>query len=407
LLRSGDDLPPSHCKLSEVFFLLERKINSSYISSRMNRPKNIAIVHDWLVSMRGGEKVLEVLCELYPNATLFTLVHDKGKCSPAIERMNIKTSFLQELPSSTKKYQYYLPLFPTAIEQFDMSDFDLVISSSHAAAKGVRVRYNALHICYCYTPMRYIWDQYEQYFGKGRASFITQIAMKLSLNYLRRWDVASSKRVNEFIGISNAVSERINRIYNRDAAVIFPPVDVDRFSVSEKDEGYYLIVSALVPYKMVDLAVEAFNKLGERLIIIGTGNQEQKLKAMAKKNIEFLGWADDETVKKYYEGCRALIFPGEEDFGIVPVEAMACGKPVIAFNKGGALDTMIEGVTGLFFHDQTSESLAKCVRELSKQSFDQNKIREHAFQFDRKIFKNTIGQFVETKCDEHYKKLNG
>ncbi|MBI5020065.1 MAG: glycosyltransferase [Ignavibacteriales bacterium] len=373
----------------------------------MNPPKNIAIVHDWLVSMRGGEKVLEVLCELFPDATLFTLVHDKRKCSPAIERMNIKTSFLQKLPSSTKKYQYYLPLFPTAIEQFDLSDFDLVISSSHAAAKGVRVNKRSLHICYCYTPMRYIWDQYEQYFGKGRASLITRVAMKFSLNYLRRWDVASSRRVDEFIGISNAIRERISRIYNRDAAVIFPPVDIDRYSISKQDGGYYLIVSALVPYKMVDLAVEAFNKLGERLIIIGTGNQEQRLRAIAKKNVEFLGWANDDTVKKYYEGCRALIFPGEEDFGIVPVEAMACGKPVIAFKKGGALDTMIDGVTGLFFNDPTSESLARCVGELSKRNFDQYKIREHSLQFERKIFKKAIGQFIETKWEEHIKKSNG
>ncbi|MBI5476804.1 MAG: glycosyltransferase [Ignavibacteriales bacterium] len=370
----------------------------------MNQPQNIAIVHDWLVSMRGGEKVLEVLCELYPDATLFTLLHDKGKCSPAIEGMNIKTSFLQKFPSSTKKYQYYLPLFPTAIEQFDMSDFDLVISSSHAAAKGVRVRDNALHICYCYTPMRYIWDQYEQYFGKERASTATRVAMKLSLNYLRKWDVASSKRVGEFIGISNAVRERINRIYNRDAVVIFPPVDVDRFSVSIKDGGYYLIVSALVPYKMIDLAVEAFNQLGERLIIIGTGNQEQKLKSMARKNIEFLGWADDDTVKKYYEGCRALIFPGEEDFGIVPVEAMACGKPVIAFNKGGALDTMIDGVTGLFFKELNPESLLEQIKSLKQHNFDPEKIREHALKFDRKLFKKNIRSFVENKWIEFLKK---
>ena len=367
----------------------------------MNQPKNIAIVHDWLVSMRGGEKVLEVLCELFPNATLFTLVHDKGKCSPAIERMNIKTSFLQKLPSSTKKYQYYLPLFPTAIEQFDMGDFDLVISSSHAAAKGVHVRNSALHICYCYTPMRYIWDQYEQYFGKNRASAVNRIAMKLSLNYLRKWDIVSSKRVNEFIGISNAVRERIGRIYNRDAAVIFPPVDVNRFSVSKKDEGYYLIVSALVPYKMVDLAVEAFNRLGERLIVIGTGNQEKKLKSMAKTNIEFLGWANDDEVRKYYEGCRALIFPGEEDFGIVPVEAMACGKPVIAFGKGGALETVIDGVTGSFFHEQRPQSLEQAVRDFSNLNFKPEEMRKYALRFDRESFKAKIEKFILQKWESH------
>lgn len=373
--------------------------------SRMDRPKNIAIVHDWLVSMRGGEKVLESFCELFPDATLFTLVHDRGKCSPAIERMKIVTSFIQKLPASKRKYQYYLPLFPTAVERFDLRDFDLVISSSHAAAKGVIARSDALHICYCYTPMRYIWDQYEQYFGKNRASAATRAAMRLSLNYLRRWDVESSKRVNEFIGISNAVRDRIGRIYGRDAAVIFPPVDVGRFRLSSRDDGYYLIVSALVPYKMIDRAVEAFNILGERLVVIGSGNQEQKLRSMARKNIEFLGWADDETVRKHYEGCRALIFPGEEDFGIVPVEAMACGKPVIALRKGGALDTVVEGVTGLFFDGPDHrDSLVERIKGLDRKNFDPETIRSRAFQFGSEIFTEKIKAFIDDKWSRHEEK---
>ena len=372
----------------------------------MRNVRNIALVHDWLVSMRGGEKVLEVLCELFPNAKLFTLVHKKGKLSSPIERMNIKTSFLQKMPLATSRYQYYLPLFPAAIERFDMSEFDLVISSSHAAAKGVRVHKNALHICYCYTPMRYIWDQYEQYFGNKRASLIARTSMKLMLNYLRRWDVASSRGVNDFIGISNAVRDRIRSTYNRDAAVIYPPVDVNRFSISDRDEGYYLIVSALVPYKMIDLAVEAFNRLGERLIIIGTGNEERKLKDLAKRNIEFLGWADDDEVKKYYEGCRALVFPGEEDFGIVPVEAMACGKPVIAFGKGGALETVVDSKTGVFFKDQTVESLVAAVNKLRGISFDSKIIRAHSMQFDRNIFKTSIENFISTKCNEFFSSGN-
>jgi len=368
----------------------------------MNYPKNIALVHDWLVNMRGGEKVLEVLCELFPNAKLFTLVHHKGKLSPPIERMEIKTSFIQKLPSATSKYQYYLPLFPTAIEQFDMREYDLVISSSHAVAKGVRVRKDALHVCYCYTPMRYIWDQYEQYFGKDRASFVARASMKIFVNYLRRWDVTSSKSVNEFIGISEAIRERIRRTYNRDSIVIYPPVNTKSFSLSQKNDGYYLIVSALVPYKMVDLAIEAFNRLNSRLIIIGSGGEEQKLKHIANKNIEFLGWVNDEEITKYYAGCSALIFPGEEDFGIVPVEAMASGKPVIAFGKGGALETVVDLKTGLFFKDRNAESLIEAINKFEGMSFDPVAIREHSLRFDRSIFKESIEKFIQTKCGEFF-----
>ncbi|MBI4811234.1 MAG: glycosyltransferase [Ignavibacteriales bacterium] len=352
----------------------------------MSFPKNIALIHDWLVSMRGGEKVFEVLCELFPSADVFTLVHKKGSLSPSIERMNIKTSFIQHIPNAMNRYQYYLPFYPTAIERFNLDEYDLVISSSHAAAKGVRTRREALHICYCHTPMRYIWDQYEQYFGKGRASWITRSAMSLSLGYLRRWDVESAKRVNYFIANSRNVRERIQRIYHQDSQVIYPPVDVERFSVSTRDEGYYLVVSALVPYKRIDIAVEAFNQLGEKLVVIGTGAEEKRLKSLAKKNIEFLGWVGDAELQKYYASCRAIVFPGEEDFGIVPVEGMSCGKPVIAFSKGGALETVIEGKTGLFFNEQEAESLAKRIKEIVKFEFEPSQIKAHVQQFDKMIF---------------------
>jgi glycosyltransferase involved in cell wall biosynthesis len=368
----------------------------------MKNVKNIALVHDWLVSMRGGEKVLEVLCELFPKATLFSLVQRKGTLTPVIERMHIKTSFIQKLPSATSRYQYYLPLFPTAIQQFDLCEFDLVISSSHAAAKGVRVRKDALHICYCHTPMRYIWDQYEQYFGKGRSSLATRTVMNIFLNYLRGWDVKSAESVNHFIANSHNVQERIKRIYHRNSEVIYPPVDVQRFPLSTRDEGYYLIVSALVPYKRIDLAVEAFNSLGERLVIIGSGGGEQKLKLLANKNVEFLGWVNDEDMKKYYSECRALIFPGEEDFGIVPVEAMACGKPVVAFGRGGVLETVVNMRTGVFFKDQTVDSLMTAIKEFKGMSFDKKAIRDHSFKFDTGIFKTSIANFIQTKCDEFF-----
>lgn len=349
--------------------------------------------------MRGGEKVLEVLCELFPDATLFTLVHREGALSPTIERMKIVTSFIQKLPFGKSAYQRYLPLFPAAVGRLDVQDFDVVISSSHAAAKGVRVRSDALHVCYCYTPMRYIWDQYDEYFGPGRSSLTNRLAMKMFVNYLRRWDRRTARDVDHFVAISQNVRERIRRIYDRDATVIYPPVDVARYKVSGKDEGYFLIVSALVPYKRVDLAVEAFNRLGERLVIIGTGAERKKLQSIAGKNIEFLGWVDDQYLPSYFERCRALIFPGEEDFGIVPVEAMATGKPVIAFAKGGALETVVDGTTGILFRERTAESLEHAVRGLGKSAFNPDSIRSHAQQFDRAIFKERIRQFIATARD--------
>ncbi len=365
----------------------------------MPLPNNIALVHDWLVSMRGGEKCLEALCELFPNAKIFTLVHRKGNVSPTIEQLPIQTSFIQHLPLGISHYQRYLPLYPRAIAGFDLSGFDLVISSSHAAAKGVRVSKNTLHICYCHTPMRYIWDQYEQYFGKGRAGIFTRTAMKFFLDGLRRWDVESSKGVHHFIANSNNVRERIRRIYKRESEVIYPPVDVSRFNVSLEDKGYYLIVSALVPYKRIETAIEAFNKLGEGLVIVGTGSEAIKLKRLAKSNIEFVGWAGDEQLGAYYKGCRALIFPGEEDFGITPVEAMACGKPVITFARGGALETVIDGnnfSTGIFYHDPSSSALIEAVRKLSPRRFDPERLHTHALRFDKSVFKKRILEFVET-----------
>jgi glycosyltransferase involved in cell wall biosynthesis len=371
------------------------------LDGMLNENLKTALIHDWLVSMRGGEKVLEVFCQLYPSAPLYTLVHRPGTVTPIIEQRKIHTSMIQNLPLGTKYYQRYLPLFPTAIERFDLKNYDVIFSTSHAVAKGVRSSSRALHICYCFTPMRYIWDQYEQYFGNGRASWLTRTAMRMSLAYLRAWDVSSSDRVNYFIADSRTVQERIKRIYGRDSDVIYPPVDVERFSVAGIDDGFFLIVSALVPYKRIDLAVEAFNRNGERLVIIGTGSEEQQLKAMAKKNIEFLGWQSDEEVKKHYERCRALIFPGEEDFGIVPVEAMACGKPVIAYAKGGATETVMDRETGVYFHERTPDDLNRALTTLNQLRLDPQKIRAHALQFGKENFVRSIQKYIEEKVTLH------
>lgn len=365
---------------------------------------NVALVHDWLTGMRGGEKVLEVLCELHPNATLFTLLHNRGAMSPTIERMNIRTSFIDRLPLKTEKYRNYLPLFPRAVESLDLSPYDLILSTSHCVAKGAIPKRGALHICYCHTPMRYVWEMYDEYFGKGRAGLPARAAMSFFAPRLRRWDVASSDRVHHFIANSRNVGQRIQRYYQRSADVIHAPVDTSLFTLSERDDGYYLIVSALVPYKRIDLAIEVFSRLGERLLIVGKGPDLQKLKALASSNIEFLGWQSDVELAKLYAGCRALIFPGIEDFGIVPLEAMASGKPVIAFGQGGALETVVEHAehsTGVFFYEHTIEALTDALRKSQRFRFDPRVIRVHAEQFDRSKFKMRLQQYIQEKLQLH------
>jgi len=366
---------------------------------------NIALVHDWLTSMRGGEKVLEVFCELYPGATLVTLLHNKGSLSPTIEKMNIRTTFINRLPLKEKYYRNYLPLFPSAIESVDFSEFDLVLSSSHCAAKGAKAKKGSLHICYCHTPMRYVWEMYDEYFGKDKAGFVTRKAMSFFAPRLREWDVRSSARVNQYIANSHNVAERIKKYYNREADVIYPPVDTSLFQLSKKNDDYFLIVSALVPYKKVEIAIGAFNKIGKKLIVVGAGPESEKLQSMAKKNIEFLGWRSDDELAKIYAGCRALIFPGVEDFGIVPLEAMACGKPIIAFGKGGALETVVgegDNATGIFFYEQTVDALIKTINAFDEKSFDPLKINARAREFDRALFKEKVRKYVDEKIELHF-----
>lgn len=365
--------------------------------------------------MRGGERCLEVCGELFPEAPIFTLLHVKGSVSPELEKHRIITSPLQRLPWASTRYRYYLPLFPVLIESFDLSGFDLILSSSHCVAKGVRVPRGTCHISYVYTPMRYVWDQYESYFEKGRAGFFARSLMKLVRRRLQSWDVASSEKVHYLIAISHHVAGRIERHYRRRADVIYPPVDYEAFPISTGHTGFYLMVTAFAPYKRVDLAIDAFNRMGKPLKIIGAGQDERRLRALAGSTIEFLGWQPDSVVRDYYAACRALVFPGEEDFGIVPLEAMACGKPVIAYGKGGALETVVplnpnrelrttnrEPPTGVFFYEQTAEAFIEAVRlfERHEAHFDPQAVRAHVMPFDRAHFKERMREALNRRYQE-------
>ena len=363
----------------------------------------VAIVHDWLTGMRGGEKCLEVFCELFPDATLFTLLHDKGSVSSVIENMDIKTSFLQKIPGIFRRYRNFLPFFPKAIESFDLSGYDLILSSSHCTAKGVKSPPGALHICYCYTPMRYAWTFFDEYFSSENP--LKKWIISKVISRLKKWDIASNKGIDYFVAISDNVKNRIKDIYGRQADVIYPPAEASPDETVYGDEDFYLVVSALVPYKRVDLAVKAFNENGKRLVVIGSGTDLEHLKKISKENIEFLGWAHDEELKKHYAGCSALIFPGVEDFGIVPVEAQAYGKPVIAYAQGGALETVTPS-TGVFFNEQNPAALNKALEtfENSRNAFDPAKIKENAQRFNRGRFKREVAEYVEKKWKSHENK---
>ncbi|NWG03049.1 MAG: glycosyltransferase [Syntrophaceae bacterium] len=363
----------------------------------------VALIHDWLVGMRGGERCLEVFCELFPQAHLYTLLHLQGSVSPQIEKMPIKTSFIQSLPFSKKMYRKYLPFFPMAIERFHLKGYDLILSCSHCVAKGVIPPPDSVHISYVLTPMRYAWDMYEDYFGGNKSKLIP-----FFIHYLRMWDVTSSHRVDHFLCISKHVKNRITKFYRREAEVIHPPVDISRFRVQEKKEDFFLVVSSAAPYKRVDLAIKAFNRLGFPLKVIASGPEEKRFRSIAKSNIEFLGWQPDEVVADYYSKCRALIFPGEEDLGIVPLEAMASGKPVIAYGRGGALETVVPydplgkgrgAPIGLFFYEQNVDSLVGAVEQFKKieMEFDPFAIRNHALQWDREIFKEKVRNYIFDK----------
>ena len=366
---------------------------------KMPRSHEIAVVHDWLTGMRGGEKVLEVVCELFPEAPIHTLLHNKGSVSPVIEKHPIHTSFLQRFPFKRTKYRLYLPLFPRAVESLDLSRYRLIISTSAAVAKGAIPAKHAMHICYCHTPMRYVWDQYDEYFGKGRAGALTRTAMRWLAPGLRAWDVRSSDRVHEFIANSRNVANRIRERYHRASDVIHPPVDTERFNVTADHDGSYLVVSALVPYKRLEWAIGACERLERPLNIVGTGPDLEKLRARAGRFTRFLGWVTDRELPRLYAQARALLFPGVEDFGIVPLEAMASGKYVVAYKRGGALETVAEPLSGVFFEEQTVDSLIEAIRRAELMRFDPYAIRRHAEKFDRLQFSQKLLSTIRSMVD--------
>src|SRR5262245_23573861 len=341
----------------------------------MDAPR-LAIIHDWLTGMRGGEKCLESACRRWPNSRLYTLIHARGRVSPAIEALQPRTTFLQQIPRVERFYRNLLPLMPAAASSWRLPPCELVLSFSHCVAKGARPPRGAPHVCYCFTPMRYAWHLRDSYFGGGRLSGLKQRLVEQLLSWLREWDRATACRVTHFIAISRTIQNRIRECYGRDGFVIYPPVNTDfYFGDGSPREEFYLCVSALAPYKRLDLAIEACRRLKRKLVIIGTGQDEARLKALAGPDVACLGWQPDEVVRDHYRRCRALLFPGEEDFGIVPVEAMACGAPVIVLGRGGATETVVPpggpaSPTGLLFEEQTAEALAEAVARFESRGAD-------------------------------------
>lgn len=357
----------------------------------------VALVHDWLTNIGGSEKVLEAIYEIYPSP-IYTLVkNEKNLRSTPFENAQIHTSFIQKLPFAKTKYKNYLFLFPVAIEQFDLSEYDLIITSSHAVAKGVITNANQVHICYCHTPMRYAWDLYHQYLREEKLHRgLRGFFVKLILHYLRIWDYSASNRVDYFIANSNYISRRIKRIYGRDAAVIYPPVDVNRFELHTAKEDFYITVSRMVPYKKIDIIVDAFSKMPERrLVVIGDGPDYEKIKRKTTKNIELLGYQPFDILKNYMQKAKAFVYAAEEDFGIVMVEAQACGTPVIAYGKGGAAEIITEGKTGMFFREQKAECIIKAVKEFEKMELSPEEIRKNAERFSKERFKGEFKQFID------------
>jgi glycosyltransferase involved in cell wall biosynthesis len=367
-----------------------------------------ALIQDWLVNYAGSERVFESFVNIWPEAEIFTLVDflNQEERNIILKGKRANTSFIQNLPLAGKHHRQYLPLFPMAIEQFDLSSFSTVISSSHAVSKGVLINPDQLHICYCHTPMRYAWDLYHQYLREaGLEKGLKAFFVKRVLHRMRIWDVVSSARVNYFIANSEFIARRIEKTYSRKAHVIYPPVDTEKFKLKEIKDNYYLTASRFVPYKRVDLVVEAFSRMTDKkLVVIGDGPQEKKIKSLASSNIEFIGYQAPDKLKDYMQNAKAFVFAAEEDFGIVVVEAMACGTPVIALGKGGTAETVLNGKTGIHIKEQSAASIIEAVRnfEVNSGSFDPKAIRMHSEQFSRSIFEKKINAFVKTKHEEFF-----
>jgi glycosyltransferase involved in cell wall biosynthesis len=368
----------------------------------------VAFVHEWFTTFAGSEKVLEQMMAVFPAASVFVLVdflpeQDRG----FLHGRSVQTSFLQKLPFAAKRHRQYLPLMPLAVEQFDLSGFDLVISSSHAVAKGVITGPDQLHLCMCYSPMRYAWDLQHQYLSEsGLDRGLKGLLARGVLHYMRQWDLRTSNGVDEYVAISKFIERRIHKVYRRDSAIIYPPVKVQAFTLETKKEAYYLTASRMVPYKRMDLIVEAFSRTPERkLIVIGDGPDLEKVRAKAGPNIQVLGFQPFEVLRDHMQHARAFVFAAEEDFGIAPVEAQACGTPVIAFGKGGSLETVVDGVTGVFFREQSVDSLLEAVVRFESSAFDPVRIRAHAEGFSEERFRLEFKEFVESKLQSAGLKL--
>lgn len=360
----------------------------------------LAIIHDYLNQYGGAERVLEELHELFPEAPIYTSIYDASTMPAQYRSWDIRTSFMQRLPGVMRHHQAFLPFYPMAFEGFDLSDYDVVLSNSSAWSKGVHTPPTTLHLCYCLTPMRWVWN-YHEYVQRERFGRPIRMALPAMMNWLRLWDRVTADGVDHFATISRTVAARVAKYYRRESSVVYPPVDTSSFQISDSHDGYFLVVSRLIPYKRIDIVVEAFNRLGLPLVIVGDGRDRAALQARAKPNITFLGKIPDEEVRRHYSRCRAFIFPGEEDFGITPVEAQASGRPVIAYAGGGALDTVLDGVTGKLFHPQTPEALAEAVTSFDEASYDPIAIRRNAQRFDTACFRRMLLQFVERHYTEH------
>jgi glycosyltransferase involved in cell wall biosynthesis len=355
----------------------------------------VAIVHYWLVGMRGGEKVLESLCNLFPDCDIYTHVYCFDAVSKVISRHGVHTTFINKLPFANRLYKKYLPLMPLALEHVDLRGYDLIISSESGPAKGIIPPPNSVHICYCHSPMRYIWNMYHEY--KGGSGRLTQLLMPSLCHYLRMWDQSAAARVDDFVANSETVAARIRKYYRREAVVIPPPVSVHNFQpVGESEIGeFHLMVGELVPYKRPEIAIEAFNKMGKKLVVIGGGEMLDKMRRLAGPNVEIMGPQPGSVLADYFSRCKALIFPGEEDFGIVPVEAMASGRPVIAFGRGGATETVVPGLSGVLFEDQSVEALIHAVSQAEAIHFEPKKIVIQAQKFSSKRFEADMMSHID------------
>ncbi len=364
----------------------------------------VAIVHDWLNQFGGAEQVLEVLHDMYPSAPIYTSMYDPAAMPPQYRSWDIRPSFMQRLPLVTRHHQPFLPLYPLAFESFDLSGYDLVISNSSGFCHGVVTRAETCHVNYCLTPPRFLWNQH-QYVLRERLGSLTRALLLPATSYLRTWDVAAAGRVDYFIGISRAIVARIRKVYRRDAALLYPPVNTSRFPLSLEKGDYFLVVSRLIPYKRVDVAVRALTRLGLPLLIVGEGRDRPSLERLAGPTVRFLGRLPEEELRRVMAGCRAFIFPGEEDFGIAPLEAMAAGRPVIAYGAGGALETVVPGVTGELFSECTADALAAVIADFRPDHYDPAAIARHAGRFDVEVFRQGFSQLVQEMAERHRQEL--